>query len=185
VVGLNTSGFIDAAIFGKPVCTVELPELAFGQSGTVHFEYLRSGSGGPLRTAETLDDHVAELTDLVKRDPYERDERSSGFVQAFVRPHGIDVEPAAVFADEMRRLFDLVTEPRAPGRLGRAAGFLIDRAAPVIGIPLEPKPIARRWRKSRKRLARRWRRTRRSLLKAQTKPVHQKRLWRRIVSFRG
>ena len=38
-VALNTSGMIDAAILGKPVCTIELPELAFGQRGTIHFEY--------------------------------------------------------------------------------------------------------------------------------------------------
>jgi hypothetical protein len=184
-VGLNTSGFIDAAIFGKPVCTVELPELAFGQSGTVHFQYLMSASGGPLRTAATLDEHTAVLADLVQRDPYEPDERSTRFVQAFVRPHGIDVEPAAVFADEMLRLFDIVSEPALPGRLGRAAGRLIYRAAPLVGAPLEPKPIQRRWRKSRKRMRVHWHRTQRRVLKARKKLEYRARLWRRSLPFKG
>ena len=50
---------IDAAILGKPVCTIELAELAFGQRGTIHFEYLSTVGGGLLRTSSTFALHVA------------------------------------------------------------------------------------------------------------------------------
>jgi hypothetical protein len=165
-VALNTSGMIDAAIFGKPVCTVELPEFAFGQRGTVHFEYLTL-PGGLLRTARSLEEHVATLGDLVERDPYERDERSNRFVETFVRPQGLDVVPATVFSEEMLRLIAGASEVPLPGRGARAIGRLIHRAAPILSVPLEPEPYRRGWRKSvkrlrksRKRLQRSWHRMR-------------------------
>jgi hypothetical protein len=146
---LSTSGMIDAAIFGKPVCTVELPELAKGQRGYVHFEYLKTFAGGLLQSASSLDEHVGMLAALVRRDPYERDERSGQFVQAFVRPHGLEVTPAAVFTKEMLRLLEAPSEARLPSRLGRAVGRLIHRAAPVLGAPFEEEPLRRRLRKAR------------------------------------
>ncbi len=100
-VGINTSAMIEAAIFGKPVCTVELPELFHSQRGTVHFQYLANGGGGLLRTASSLEEHVAVLSELIRRDPYARDERSTEFVRAFVRPHGTDVTPTEIFCEEM------------------------------------------------------------------------------------
>src|SRR5207248_834509 len=113
-VGVNTSGMIDAAILGKPVCTVELPDLVKGQRGTVHFEYLITGDGAFVRTAPTLDAHVATLGELVRRDPYERDERADRFVQTFIRPHGLDVAPANVFSEGMLRLLGSPSELRLP-----------------------------------------------------------------------
>ncbi len=150
-VALNTSGMIDAAIFGKPVCTAELPEFAFGQRGTVHFEYLTT-SNGPLRTAGTLQEHVAVLARLVERDPYELDERSMSFVRTFVRPFGTEVSGAAVFSEEMLRLLEAPSGVRTPGPTGRAVGRLLGRVAPVLGMPLEAQPFERRRRKSVKRL---------------------------------
>ena len=79
--GINTSGQIDAAIFGKPVCTVELPELFHGQQGTVHFEHLARGERSLLRTASSLDQHLVDLGELVRRDPYAQDPRSVDFIR--------------------------------------------------------------------------------------------------------
>jgi hypothetical protein len=141
-VGINTSGLIDAAIFGKPVCSVDLPELFTGQLGTVHFEHL-AGEHGVLRMASSLEEHVAVLADLVRRDTYAQDERSMDFVRYFVRPHGLDVRPTEVFIKEM---FELCGRPSvlAPAsRWRRAAGRLLSRAAVVIGAPLEERPVAR------------------------------------------
>lgn len=136
-VGLNTSGMIDAAIFGKPVCTVELPELADRQRGTVHFEYLMTAGNGLLRTAASFEEHIAILSDLVRHDPYRSDERSARFVQTFVRPHGVDVTPGAVFAEEMLRLLKAPSELGLPSRTARAVGRLIHLAAPVLVMPFE------------------------------------------------
>ncbi|MDX6466249.1 MAG: hypothetical protein QOI27_1289 [Gaiellaceae bacterium] len=140
-VGVNTSGFIDAAIFGKPACTVELPELFRGQRGTVHFELLARENGGLLRVATSLDEHVAELSALVRRDAYAVDERSRAFVGEFVRPHGLDVSPTEVFVREMRALCE--SPPTiAAGGLRRLVGTLVARTAWLVGAPLEEKPFA-------------------------------------------
>ena len=136
-VGLNTSGMIDAAIFGKPVCTVELPELADRQRGTVHFEYLMTAGNGFLRTAASFEEHIDILSDLVRHDPYQSDKRSARFVQAFVRPDGVDVTPGAVFAEEMLRLLEAPSELGLPSRPARAVGRLIHLAAPVLVMPFE------------------------------------------------
>jgi hypothetical protein len=151
-VGLNTSGMIDAAILGKPVCTVELPDVPDRQRGTIHFEYLTTVGGGFLQTATSLEEHLGTLLPLVRKDPYERDERSDRFVQEFVRPHGLDVTPANVFSKEMLRLLEGPAEVRVPGRLLRATGRLIHVAAPVIGAPFEDGPLRRFLRQARRLL---------------------------------
>jgi hypothetical protein len=164
-VALNTSGMIDAAIFGKPVCTIELPELAHVQRGTVHFEYLSTVAGGLLRSASTLDEHARILDGLIERDPYARDERSSSFVREFVRPHGIDIAPATVFANEMLRLLRTRSSLGRPGSVARTVGELVHRAAPVLGAPLEHRrpsqPGGLLWKslKRRRKAIRRWRKT--------------------------
>lgn len=140
-VGINTSGLIDAAIFGKPACTVELPELLHGQRETVHFGLLAREEGGLLRVARTLEEHVIELSGLVKRDSYRVDERSREFVQSFVRPHGLDESPTEVFAHEMLALLESASDVPAPMGLRRVVGRLIARAAFVLGAPLEERPL--------------------------------------------
>jgi hypothetical protein len=186
VVALNTSAMIDAAIFGKPVCTVELPELAFGQRGTVHFEYLKTVSGGMLRTAPSLSEHVRTLAQLVRRDPYDADERSVRFVEAFVRPEGMDVKPATVFADEMLRILARPSQVSPPGPTARALGRLVHRAAPTLGAPLEQNPVQRRWRKSRKDLRRRWYRGRKRLRRKSARLARRRQLARRkLLGYRG
>jgi hypothetical protein len=132
-VGLNTSAMIDAAILGKPVCTVELADVPNRQRGTVHFEYLVTVGGGFVRTARRFDEHLGVLAELVRSDPYERDEQSDGFVRAFVRPHGLDVTPAGVFSEEMVRLLREGSGLALPNRLGRGIGRLLHRGAPALG----------------------------------------------------
>lgn len=161
---INTSGLIDAAIFGKPALTVALPELALTQKGTVHFEYLATVGGGLLRSAPNLDEHVAELAELIHRDPYEKDERATQFIAEFIRPRG-DVESWRVFADDMRGLLERPTSVRAPGRAGRLAGSLLERCSAVLGAPLEPEGFARvrfragkNFKRTRHRTRKRWRR---------------------------
>ncbi len=136
-VGINTSAMIEAAILGKPVCTVELPELADRQRGTVHFQYLMSAGDGLLRSSPSLDDHLAVLGELVRRDPYERDTRSARFVEAFVRPHGIDVKPGDVFLAEMLQLLERPCERKPVSGVARAGGRLVDVVAPLLGAPFE------------------------------------------------
>jgi hypothetical protein len=140
-VGINTSGLIDAAIFGKPAFAVELEELFHGQRGTVHFELLARPEGGLLRTAKSLSEHIEALAEALGRDTYARDEKSMSFVRTFVRPRGFDVRPTDVFVDEMLTLLSSrpVTSPVWGAR--RMLGAVIARSAVFAGAPLEDHPF--------------------------------------------
>jgi hypothetical protein len=96
VVGINTSAQIEAAIVGRPVFTVRDADFAHAQDGTLHFRHLVAG-GGPVRVADTLDAHVAQLGEFLEREP-ESAAPERQFVQAFVRPHGLQRAAAPIFA---------------------------------------------------------------------------------------
>ena len=100
VVGLNTSAMIEAAIVGRPVHTVLLPEFWDNQEGTLHFHYLLDGPNALLRATRSLDDHARDLAGILEgRDPDPT--RSARFVSAFVRPRGIDVPSTTRVVDEL------------------------------------------------------------------------------------
>jgi hypothetical protein len=92
VVGLNTSAMIEAAIVGRPVHTVLLPEFHDNQEGTVHFHYLLHGPHPLLYSARSLEQHADDLAATLA-DPSARAARSAAFVRSFVRP-GSDPQPA-------------------------------------------------------------------------------------------
>jgi hypothetical protein len=172
-VALNTTAMIDAAIFGKPVCTVELPELAKGQQGYVHYGYLTSFAGGLLRRSSSLDEHVRMLAELARRPPYDRDPTSERFVSAFVRPHGRDVAPATVFTEEMFRLLESPTEVRLPGRVGQATGRSLHLSAPAFVALLEEGPARRWWRRRARRRLQKFSRRSERRLRVVFKPVRR------------
>ena len=97
VVGLNTSAFLEAAIVGRPVHTIVLPEFSENQEGTLHFPYLLSVGGGLLRLARDFDAHRLQLAEAL-REP-ERPDRNAAFVHAFIRPAGLDRPATDVFVD--------------------------------------------------------------------------------------
>jgi hypothetical protein len=163
-VGLNTSGMIDAAIFGKPVCAVELPEFDFLQRGTQHFHYLKTVAGGLLYSADSLESHLETLAGLIQRDSSEADERSQRFVKAFIRPHGLDVRSAAIFADEMLLLFGEKSRVRLPGPVGRVLARATVMFVPTLFEDEPLRELARRTGKNVKRARKRLRK-RRSALK--------------------
>jgi len=124
VVGVNTSAFIEAAIAGRPVYTVLLPELsASNQEGTIHFHYLLDPDHGLLYAARTMEEHEAQLADAVMR-PHAPDPRSQRFVELFVRPIGLGEAATPRFADAIEQV----------------------AAAPRAALPLDarqgPEPIA-------------------------------------------
>jgi hypothetical protein len=85
VVGVNTSAQIEAAIVGKVVCTVQLPDFAHSQAGTLHFEHLKD----LLQVSSSIEEHVAHLGPIL-RDPAVQAARSRRFVESFVRPFGVE-----------------------------------------------------------------------------------------------
>jgi hypothetical protein len=110
VVGINTSALIEAGVVGKSVFTVLSPE--FRQEDTLHFHYLLEENGGMLRTAASLDDHVAQLARALDGDT--DPERTRRFIASFVRPCGLDRPAAPIVADAVEELARL-PEP-APER---------------------------------------------------------------------
>ena len=89
IAGLNTSAFLEGAIVGRPVYTVLLPEYRESQEGTLHFPYLLEVAGGLLYASRDMNSHLADLAAALRR-PAGIDERSRRFVEAFVRPNGLD-----------------------------------------------------------------------------------------------
>jgi hypothetical protein len=94
VVGINTTAMIEAAIVGKSVLTVLVPE--FAQETTLHFHHLLAENGGFLQVATTLEEHAEQLGRVLDEDAIGA-ERRRRFVESFVRPGGVD-RPAAAFA---------------------------------------------------------------------------------------
>jgi hypothetical protein len=114
-VGVNTTAQIEAAIVGRPVLSMRVPEYVDTQEGTVHFHYLLRESGGLLEMADTLDAHVRALADALNGRRRTDARRLRTFVQAFVRPHGLDVEATPLLATEIEVLAALPR--RAPAKL--------------------------------------------------------------------
>ena len=103
VAGLNTSAFIEAGIVGRPVYTVLLPEFHESQRGTLHFHYLLDIEGGLLNAATSLDEHAAQLNDLLAgRGPGAAP--GCRFIEAFVRPQGLSQPSTPIFVEAIEAL---------------------------------------------------------------------------------
>jgi hypothetical protein len=104
VIGLVTSAFLEAAIVGRPVMTLTLPEYRMHQDEMIHFQYLTTVSGGVLHKAPDLETHFQQLADVMGSTGA-RDERNRRFLSAFVRPGGLETPATPVFVDALERLY--------------------------------------------------------------------------------
>ena len=104
MVGIVTSAFIEAAIVGREVLTLELPEFSLHQRGAPHFNYLVEVAGGLLRVSHAFDEHFAHLADAIARASGGRSAQNARFLEAFVRPRGLDVPATPVFVESVERL---------------------------------------------------------------------------------
>ena len=105
VIGLVTSGFLEAAVVGRPVYSLLLPEMQMYQEGMQHFRYLIDVEGGLLKVTRNFPDHLTALA-LALRQPERRDEQNLKFVRAFVRPQGLDVPATPAFVAAGEQLAD-------------------------------------------------------------------------------
>ena len=119
VVGINTSALIESAIVGRPLFTIQEPQFAHAQVGTLHFRHLVA-DGGVVRTADSLDAHVAQLTEALAQ-PGARAEATRRFVQAFVRPHGLDAPAVPVFVRAIESMLAVPPPPPRPDAWWRTA----------------------------------------------------------------
>jgi hypothetical protein len=111
IVGVNTSAMIEAAIVGRPVHTVLLPEFTHSQEGTLHFHYLLKGTEGVLRATRSLDEHADDLAAVLEGRGVDPD-RSARFVRTFVRPRGLNIPATTRFVEALEQLAAL--PPPAP-----------------------------------------------------------------------
>ena len=136
VVGLNTSAFLEAGIVGRPVLAILPPEYQDNQEGTLHFRYLTDVEGGLLRVSRTFDEHEAQLRDALQDGAGHRNHR---FLEAFLRPHGIEVAATPVFADAVEAL------ARVPVRRGLPAASPLGRAALAAIVAIDRSRRYRDW----------------------------------------
>ena len=142
VIGVNTSGLIESGIVGRMVYTVLDEEFAGTQEGTLHFRHLQSVNGGLLHVAGGLPAHYAQLADLLTGRTA-IDDRARRFVEAFIRPRGIDLPAAEVFADVIE----------AEGHLGGVAPKGDGALAPLWRAILSPLAAATQAAAHRRRAA--------------------------------
>jgi hypothetical protein len=138
VVGINTSGMIEAAIVGRRSFTLLAPTFRETQAGTVHFEYLTSY--GFLTTARSWEEHHQQLAAAIagRGD----DARSLAQALRFVRPFGIHEPstPRVVAAIEQTRPASHPTAPLPCGSvLLRLAAAVL---RPWLSGPAKDRPAA-------------------------------------------
>ncbi|MFN0074427.1 MAG: hypothetical protein ACKVVP_23340 [Chloroflexota bacterium] len=103
VIGINTSGQIEAAILNRPVFTILASEFRETQQGTLHFHYIADPESGFAHVAVDLGEHVAQLTEQLFK-PSTGTSSNDTFVKSFVRPFGLTGSAAAILANRIEGL---------------------------------------------------------------------------------
>lgn len=162
VVGINTSAIVESTITGRPSFTMLDHEFRDSQDETLHFKHLVAENQGPLRVAETLEEHYAQLESAITGEGLP-DGWNEPFLRHFIRPHGLDVPAGPIVCDSVTRLLDA---PR-PEPMDAAAG-LAERIAIHALRPLSNRaaPNPRRRAKARKARRSAWKGRRRRILRA-------------------
>jgi hypothetical protein len=117
MVGLNTSAQIEAAIVGRPILVFIDPEAPAAREGTLetlHFRYLSDPAHGVALVAHTTEEHLAQLSEVLRRPTMERGRK---FVEEFVRPHGLDRPAGPILADAIEHGAASRTRPESATNL--------------------------------------------------------------------
>jgi hypothetical protein len=130
VVGVNTSGMIESGIVGRPVYSVVDAEFAATQEGTLHFQHLKHVEGGLLHLSASLDEHTVQLARLLADGTAER-QHARRFIQAFIRPQGLDVPATPRVAGAV---IEAAAERRAPARVSNLTRLTRAALTPVAAI---------------------------------------------------
>ncbi len=108
VVGINTSGLIEAGIVGRRTLTLATHHFRATQEGTLHFHYLTEG--GLVEVARSFEEHADQLARAIAS-PTETERRVKDFIANFVRPRGLGVPATDVFIEAVEAAGDVRPEP--------------------------------------------------------------------------
>jgi hypothetical protein len=110
VVGINTSGMLEASLHGLPVHSVLEPTMRAGQEGAVHFNYLTTAGGGLLYLDDSIQAHLRTMSENLasKTRP---DPRAASFMKAFIDDGADGQTPTQRAADDIISLAQLKKEP--------------------------------------------------------------------------
>jgi hypothetical protein len=161
VVGINTSALIESAIVGRPVFTVLADEFRETQEGTLHFGHLVDGSNRLLIVAESLDEHVRQLSELWAH-TNGAGAANEPFLRQFVRPQGLERPAAPLLVEAVEALASKEVQPvsptiggairvglapiafaAAPGRIRRVLRLCRRVARRLLRIPFKLAALAR------------------------------------------
>lgn len=119
VVGITTTAFLDAAVVGRPVMSFLADDLRQEHEDSVHFQYLLNVESGLLTLAGSLEEHERQLAAMLDGPPAEVLERQRRFVNAFVRPNGMEVPATGIVVEALERLTSTSPVGVAPSVFGR------------------------------------------------------------------
>lgn len=108
VVGINTSGFIEAGIVGRRTLTLATHHFRVTQVGTLHFHYLTEG--GLLETAANFAEHLAQISRALAN-PVGTQQQVRAFITDFVRPAGLDKPATPLFVEAIESAKSLARHP--------------------------------------------------------------------------
>ncbi len=154
VVGVNSSGMVEAGIVGRPVCAPVVPEFSHSQGGSLHFNHLVQVGGGLLYTGKTMEEFLQVIGERLRASGHP-DPRSRRFTEAFIRPRGIDHEASPILAQEIEALAELAVAPQRFSTVFyplRAAAYLVGWLTGRRKEATKRKP-GRRWNPDKRRTA--------------------------------
>jgi hypothetical protein len=108
IVGVNTSGFIEAGILGRRTFALATDHFRATQEGTLHFRYLLDG--GVIELAHSFEEHFTQLSEAIDNRE-EVQERVKEFIAMFVRPAGIGKPATPLFVEAIQSAFALKPQP--------------------------------------------------------------------------
>ena len=94
-IGVNTSGMLDALVFGKPGITILVDRYAVTQIEALHYQHLFSTNA--LDVAQNIPE-IADLISKILRGQDRRKELRRQFVQEFIKPRGENILAGRVAA---------------------------------------------------------------------------------------
>ena len=101
-VALNTTAMIDAAVVGRPVYTILDARNRLSQEMTLHFSYLTEPGMRVLQVADNWAAHWGQLSEALRSRADTA--QAENFVQAFVRPWGLNQTCAPKLVDRIEVL---------------------------------------------------------------------------------